>query len=419
MNALALVGAAAPRRMAALVGIGAVAWAFGLVFAGEEPMGSIRGRATLWQHGRSVAGASVRIWPAGDEYGMRQRRRTTRADGSFTFPSVPAGAYRVVATSHAHKVAEMAVTVDEGRVTQMALAMTQSEAPLSVGEHTRVYSPAEPAEIVVRGYAYDDRQPAADAVHMRLHRTTVSDVLRSPDGQAALDRMGQYYDTPKTVPTELLKTAKTVSESDIRITTADKEGYFDQHVQLGRMTPGLYLVSVSHGADTTCDMLQVTDMALVLKHKGTQVMAYTVGMRSGKPITGSMVRAYRSGKVIGEAHVDSRGIAQFSVSGAARSRPRSDQSDQSDQSDSSSGAQPDQRMVVVASDGEDEAVARRGDMSEEGSGAYRVHAYTDRPIYRPGQRIQYKGIARRVVEPGARYAVAAKPRASVFRKGCQ
>src|SRR5262249_16954660 len=30
----------------------------------------------------------------------------------------------------------------------------------------------------------------------------------------------------------------------------------------------------------------------------------------------------------------------------------------------------------------------------EGEGQYALHAYTDRPIYRPGQRIYFKGIAR-------------------------
>jgi uncharacterized protein YfaS (alpha-2-macroglobulin family) len=58
--------------------------------------------------------------------------------------------------------------------------------------------------------------------------------------------------------------------------------------------------------------------------------------------------------------------------------------------------------VALRDDGADEAVLARNDYGYEEQGRFVVHATTDRPIYRTGQTVFYKGIARRKgAEPAA------------------
>ncbi|MGQ0548355.1 MAG: alpha-2-macroglobulin family protein, partial [Armatimonadota bacterium] len=70
-------------------------------------------------------------------------------------------------------------------------------------------------------------------------------------------------------------------------------------------------------------------------------------------------------------------------------------------------------LVAVAQRGPDEAVVGRTDYRFESSGEFTLHAYTDRPIYRPGHRIHYKAIARRNASGGFGYSVPAGQTVSI------
>ena len=84
------------------------------------------------------------------------------------------------------------------------------------------------------------------------------------------------------------------------------------------------------------------------------------------------------GSVLASGRTDAQGVAQYSVPGVAESKV----------SDST-------RITTVALRGDDEAVVERNAYNDEKNSAYVVHAYTDRTVYRPGQRIYFKGIVRR------------------------
>jgi uncharacterized protein YfaS (alpha-2-macroglobulin family) len=64
-------------------------------------------------------------------------------------------------------------------------------------------------------------------------------------------------------------------------------------------------------------------------------------------------------------------------------------------------------LTVVAQRGADEAVVAGTNYSFESDGDVVMHAYTDRPIYRPGHRIHYKAIVRRKTASDMRYTVPA------------
>src|SRR5205807_8206941 len=166
-----------------------------------------------------------------------------------------------------------------------------------------------------------------------------------------------------------------VNETDVLLNEADREGFYYKRVDFGALPPGLYLVDVKHDKTGFAAWLLVTDTALVANRARDQMLAYAVDMQSGTPLPGSDVRAYRSGKIVAQGRTDSQGLAQLTV-------PKSEDRES--------------QLFLVAMRGEDEAVVNREYYgSEENQNAYTLAAYTDRPIYRPGQTILYKGIVRR------------------------
>jgi uncharacterized protein YfaS (alpha-2-macroglobulin family) len=146
-------------------------------------------------------------------------------------------------------------------------------------------------------------------------------------------------------------------------------------------------------ARSICSWVVVSDMALVVKRAPgeNQLIAYATNLLSGAPLPGATIRSYRRGRLVAEKQTDARGLVQMSVPTAT---PNSDGNN-------------DNRLLTIALRGDDEAVLGRNEYDYEEGGRYTVAAYTDRPIYRPGQIIHYKGIARGKKGAPGRYQVPA------------
>src|SRR5207253_904501 len=130
-----------------------------------------------------------------------------------------------------------------------------------------------------------------------------------------------------------------------------------------------------------CAWMLVTDTALITKRAGTRIQAYAVDMKAGTPVQNARVIAYREGSIAAEASCDSGGLANLNAAHDSLHK----------------------RLTIVAQRGEDEAVVGQNEYERSDLGEFIAHLYTERPVYRPGQRIYYKGIVRRNLDPGFKY----------------
>jgi len=190
-----------------------------------------------------------------------------------------------------------------------------------------------------------------------------------------------------------------ISQRDVPITEADREGFYHKRIKLETPGVGLYLMDVSHAGNTVCAWAMVTDTALITKRARDQFLAYVVDMKTGQPQGGNPIQILRGGRKIAAGRTDAGGLARFTIA-----RPSGGSED---------GFGSNSGLTAVALRGDDEAIMGRDYYSYEEEGAFTVHAYTERPIYRPGQRVYYKGIARRVLDPGMRYTVPKKEAVAV------
>ncbi|MFQ5340156.1 MAG: alpha-2-macroglobulin family protein, partial [Anaerolineae bacterium] len=168
-------------------------------------------------------------------------------------------------------------------------------------------------------------------------------------------------------------------------TPADEE--VQRPLEIDPLEPGLYfLTATAPEAAAEGQVLVAGQTALTLKRSPTQILAWATRMDDGAPVAGLSLQAYNSdGELIAEGQTDEDGLWFTRFAG------------NSDQIHVISAAPDD---FAAASDfwqqgiepWQFEAVQWQGDFRPR---AHRVFLYTDRPIYRPGQTVHFKGVVRR------------------------
>lgn len=395
----AIVGFLRPRPLSLVVAFLGVAWAIGYGIQADVPVGSLRGDVTMSENGKPLDGADIVVQPVytrGTGAATRTRYAVSHEGGKFTLAHVPAGDYVVSASSKSHSAREMDITVSEGTETQVSVQLTRSSPDLKIHQHQRVFGSREKAHFSISGYVNNDVPREQDNVQVKVYATRLSNVLKNSDNADAMEKIGRDWDAANVLPSGLLKpkagpAPRLVSEKSIDLVGADKEGFYYQTLDFGTLPTGLYLVNVRHRDhktfDTGCVWMLVTDTALVLKRSGGQVIAYVVNMKEGTPVAASQVATYLNGSVVAQGTTDGRGLTELRMPGRKRHKA-ADGDDGEGETDRSA-------FTTVAIRGNDEAVVWQNEYNNENNGQFAVHAYTDRPIYRPGQKIFFKGIARR------------------------
>jgi len=154
----------------------------------------------------------------------------------------------------------------------------------------------------------------------------------------------------------------------------------------GRLTPGYYFLTVRPGGSGQRDdlLLLVSRTHLLVKRSENQVMAWAVDLASGEPVVGLPVSVYQQTRKVAGGATDADGVF---LAGLAedldRWQPLFVDVERPDDAALSSpswneGIDPWQFNLTVDYDDR----------------PYLGYIYTDRPIYRPGQTVYYKGIVR-------------------------
>ena len=419
-----------PRSSAAVAGLAFLGMSLCYLFGQEPPVGTVRGRVLMSENHLPLGEAEINLtmydtadMSTGHPFSWEPTRHAkSQNDGTFVVNRVPAGTYLVTASSLAHATVTanaVFVTVEEGRVSPIDVNLDRSQPEFVLHQGQVIFGTDEKAKLGLTGYVDVSKAQGAEAMHLSVWKTKLSSVLQNSDAERLLDTVGRTYDHVKTIPDLLLQPGSgaaptKVIDSEIPITEADHEGFFHKRYNFDLMTPGLYLVGVSHAGLTDCTWLMVTNIALVEKRANQQLVAYVVDMKTGTPLPNSEVRAYKNGDIIARAQSSDTGIAEITLPESKKTRhvaaDAGDDSGDDPGADTSDSAQEKARITTVAVRGDDEAVITKDYYRNEDAGSVAVHSYTDRPIYRPGQRIYFKDIVRLANPESSR--LAGQPRYS-------
>ncbi len=176
----------------------------------------------------------------------------------------------------------------------------------------------------------------------------------------------------------------------------------------GRLEPGLYLVDlrapgVEYDRWQHRKLMMVSDYNLTLKRSQDELWAWVTDLATGQPVEGQSLAARESdGSMIATSDTDGDGLARIPLAGMGDGRHGD--------------------LIIVSQEpfllggtGWEWSAGISpwdfGLQEEYGRGDYRVHIYTDRPIYRPGQTVYFRGIVR--AEDDVRYSLPDQDRVDV------
>jgi len=152
-----------------------------------------------------------------------------------------------------------------------------------------------------------------------------------------------------------------------------------QELPIDPLPSGLYLVEATDGHYKAYTLLMVSRMAMVTRTGGGTVLAYCVDRVSGAGIAGVQVSAGFAQQQQATGTTDADGLAPLQMTAP---KPLPD------------------NFWVLATHGDDVAAVTPGGYALSGfqGGRWSSYIYTDRPVYRPGHVVHWKGILRARVE---------------------
>lgn len=395
-----------PRGSSAILALLCVGGAVALGISQETPLGKVKGRVVISDGKNPLPGAQITL--TSDENGdgenpvkVRRIRAVSDKNGEFWLPRVAAGAYHLSATSRAHASDESEILVTEDEISKIRLTLKRSEPDLKLTQQQSDFLPSETVIVPVQGYINGAQKSKTQNLRVRIFQTRLSEVLRDPKAAQALGQISNRYETVATLPTALLKPTlmpapRLVKSGAMPIQTADIEGFFHERLKFPNLKSGLYLVEIGYGKNAVCAQMSVSDTALVVKKSRGEILAYAVDSQSGAPRKNAQIQLFQAGKTLAKAQTDAQGLARIALK----------------KSENGGG---DRLLTLASFQGNDATVGQYdySDESDESNGDFRVHAYTDRPIYRPGGRVSFKGIARRVLQTSARFGVPKSEKVAV------
>jgi len=194
------------------------------------------------------------------------------------------------------------------------------------------------------------------------------------------------------------------------------EDVYDRRmISLGRREPGVYLVEAVAGDLRAYGITLVTDIATVQKTSSDgSLLVYAVERKTGEPRPGVRVRVVRGKREVAAAETDAQGLLRLKVEdkkGAASAGAGEGAGSEGEEEgeelgeeagegegEAEGGEGTPEPYLVMATQGEHFSISDldayyfggEGEAGEE----LTSYIYTDRPVYRPEQRVSFKGILR-------------------------
>ncbi len=346
----------------------------------ERPTGELHGKITD-QQGKALVGAVVKV----DAYPLRISANTDET-GNYSIASIPVGKYYVNVHQQGYERAYLQPQeVLEGKVTQVPVTVLEPLKPrlyINLWDATKV--PGEAVALSLSGVKIQHIQFTAYRVDLLAFLKKGGEIgrlgsdLMDPTHNKGLTQLQEWkYSVPE---------AKR-AEFEIKLPIkADDHPWVDQ--------PGLYVI---HGLADSLDRSQVftsntlmnrTDLGFIVKQDDTGMLVYGASLTKGTPSAGAQLYFFDEGTEVESTVTDPSGLWRGTMA-----KPEAGDTG---------------NLLALMIQGDHYAYTQTpGEpyWEEEGAGYAvdggdsNVHTftflYTERPLYRPGQTVFFKGIARR------------------------
>lgn len=336
----------------------------------EVPIGRIEGRITMEENGRPLGHSliSLTLITHGEDEASKPRVAETNADGSFHISNLPTGDYAVDLSAHEHSLKRKRILIEEGKTQSLDLKAEPNSPSLSLYASQRVFTPEESPKVELHGFVPDN------VVNVGVYRLKLDAVAKSGGLQEALSPV-----TNLSGPQQMAKLrnfSDKIADLSHPVTKRDAEGAFIEAVPVGHLDEGFYYIITSTADCHAATCLNVTHLALVTKTSKGKSLCFATDLVSGQPVANAEVMAQGRDGLQTLGHTDNKGLADITLP-----------------------AHEATNAAIVAKSGKSFALVGF-EASNQNSDKTLIVGYCERPAYRPGDQVHFKGIARRFAEDG-------------------
>ena len=175
--------------------------------------------------------------------------------------------------------------------------------------------------------------------------------------------------------------------------------YDSRSIPVGKMEPGVYLIEGVNGDLRAYSIAVVTSLTMIQKTTSDgQVVVYVVDRKTGAPREGAEVEVTNAKQTLATGRTDKSGVFKAEIKPPAKTEDQTPAEDVDPEE-----ARKDKAYLIMARERDNFAISDIESFYFSGYGEeddllssedLTSYIYTDRPIYRPAQKVYFKGILR-------------------------
>lgn len=352
--------------LALLWGVALLAW----VILQEPPQGQVVGTVTVLATGHRVPEAKVLLRGVDGPAKGEVFRQKADQQGRFEWMHLPIGRYEIEAAAKIQYLPPRPLELREGERKSLLLELKPRETFLRLLSPQHVFTSREPVRLGIHGFVETDSL-TLEVAHY--------DLLRALTGDAASRERVWHWEWQEANPPEQFLQRQ--PSQRVPITGRDAEGIFTQYVDVPVKEAGAYFVTVRAGRQSQRLGLLVSDLALVIKEDGQRMLVFAADLETGAPQPNVAVTIY---------------------SPASTQPPQQGTTNRQGLFEAPVPPHQNGQFTVLGRRGKQFSVASFYASSLSERQRMRAYLYTERPVYRPGHTVHFKGILRQRISRGSR-----------------
>jgi uncharacterized protein YfaS (alpha-2-macroglobulin family) len=368
-------------------GIAALALLFGiaaLLLHLERPTGSLQGRV-VGPDGKPIVGATVSLDAYPHNYDVK-----TDENGKFSAAQIAVREYYYQVRAKGYQTYYPAypanrLAILEGQALDVGTITLQELPPSFYAEMwDDTKTPGEKVVLSINGAKIQQ-------VHFTLHRLDLLEYLKKG---GTLDKLKEESFDPNTLP------ADSKAKDWIEEIPAEEISEFNRKVRVPDPEKGLYLIhAVAASADrknvfTRNLVFSVTDLGFLAKRDQQSLLIFASTFLQPKPVGGAKVYVFDQGQVLAEAATENSGLVRIELPPGKLAESTTPLIVLSFEGSQAYLQGPSLYMEDYGGEGEESEAGAEEGAETAPSLPSKLFIYTERPLYRPGQKVYFKGIAR-------------------------
>ena len=174
-----------------------------------------------------------------------------------------------------------------------------------------------------------------------------------------------------------------------------KDQWTYESVKVPIKEKGVYLIEARTRGSRAVTALVISEYGMVIKQANDKALAWVTNRRSGEKVSGFDLTVARAGKIFAEKATGGDGLIEVPIPPS----PPAERPADADPDEWRWMVRNRQLLVLGEKDG-NFVISDPYYYGDEGQGRQTIYLHTDRPVYRPAQKVFYRGIVRGITTDG-------------------